>query len=244
MFQRLQTKIKNLEVQVEKLKIQNEKLRARNEILSNRIPAPVDTLEHNGVNSMDKFYSQEESIAKYHAPLQQSVYEMFLDALDDMKLAKNAKVLDAGCGLGIFTNMVREHWAQNVSGFDFSEVAVKKAQAKYKKIKFFVHNIYENLGDTYDVIICTETLEHLANPDKAVKNLILALKDGGSLFLTVPDGRIDYSSKHINFWSPESWTLYIKKIGKGCGVVSGAIQCPTKAALRYNWAILTKSHAL
>lgn len=40
--------------------------------------------------------------------------------------------------------------------------------------------------NTYDAIICTQVLEHIANPFKASKELYRILKPGGTLLLTVP----------------------------------------------------------
>lgn len=39
---------------------------------------------------------------------------------------------------------------------------------------------------TFDIIICTEVLEHVANPFDAVKELNRMLKSGGYLFVTTP----------------------------------------------------------
>lgn len=45
-------------------------------------------------------------------------------------------------------------------------------------------NIIPN--ETFDIIICTEVLEHVANPFDAVKELKRMLKTGGCLFVTTP----------------------------------------------------------
>lgn len=241
-IQKLPMPCKALKTKVQTLQIQNNKLRHRVELLSNRTPAAVNTLECNRVELMDAFYSNENHVQKYHAPLRRSVYELFLELLaKKIEITKNTKVLDAACGLGIFTDMVKQKFqVENISGFDFSKVAIKKACSRYKNIDFFPHDIYAPLSERYDVIICMETIEHLTNPEKAVHNLLLSLAQRGSLFLTVPDGRIDYSSRHIHFWSPESWTFYVKKLSDGIFAVdTGVIQHPTKATLRYNWAIIT-----
>lgn len=40
--------------------------------------------------------------------------------------------------------------------------------------------------ESFDIIICTEVLEHVANPFDAVKELRRMLKTGGRLFVTTP----------------------------------------------------------
>mgnify|MGYP005849445491 CR=1 FL=1 len=238
----LKQQCKLLKIKVKALQIQNEKLRRQKELLANRVPPSLNTLECNTTQSMNAFYSDENNVNKYNDTLRRSVNESFLELIvKKIKISKNTKVLDAGCGLGILTKMVQQKFhLEDMSGFDFSKVAIKKAGSKYKNINFFVHNIYNPLKERYDVIICTETIEHLTDPEKAVHNLLLALNPQGTLFLTVPDGRIDYSARHINFWSPESWKIYLKKLSdKKFAADTGVIQYPTKVNLRYNWAILT-----
>ena len=39
---------------------------------------------------------------------------------------------------------------------------------------------------TFDVILCTEVLEHVPYPDKAIKELTRLLKNGGTLIITAP----------------------------------------------------------
>jgi hypothetical protein len=66
-------------------------------------------------------------------------------------------------------------------------------------------------------------LEHLLYPGKALLNLVSAIKPGGGLLITVPDGRKDTYSGHINFWSPESWQIFIQEGTEGLKVTTGNI---------------------
>lgn len=66
----------------------------------------------------------------------------------------------------------------------------------------------------------TEVLEHLVHPEAALRKLA---KVGRTLLLTVPDGRRDTTEAmqfnpewgsyrgHVNFWSPESWAVWLKR---------------------------------
>ena len=76
---------------------------------------------------------------------------------------------------------------------------------------FFQHDICQPLAQKYDIIFCTEVLEHLLNPWEATHHLENALLPGGTLVLTVPEGRKDHSNEHINFWSPESWKAFLDR---------------------------------
>ena len=41
--------------------------------------------------------------------------------------------------------------------------------------------------------------------------MLKSLNTNGKLIISVPDGRIDTFSGHINFWSPESFKIFIEK---------------------------------
>ena len=49
-------------------------------------------------------------------------------------------------------------------------------------------------------------------PRAALKSMLNSLSDTGCLLITVPDGRLDRSYQHINFWSPESFGGVFLKI--------------------------------
>jgi 2-polyprenyl-3-methyl-5-hydroxy-6-metoxy-1,4-benzoquinol methylase len=77
--------------------------------------------------------------------------------------------------------------------------------------------------ETFDLIFCTEVIEHMVHPDLALAAMRKCLNANGTLFLTVPDGRRDQTAAghlrddksshwgHVNFWSPESWRIFIEK---------------------------------
>ena len=82
----------------------------------------------------------------------------------------------------------------------------------------------------FNIIFCSEVFEHMIAPDQSLTALIPLLAPGGTLILTVPNGRNDQSSAgerrddtrddtsysgHINFWSPESWTFFLRKNVQG-----------------------------
>lgn len=57
-----------------------------------------------------------------------------------------------------------------------------------------------------------------------LKNLIGMVDKSGIALVTVPDGRIDTFEGHINFWSPESWEVFVKDlVGNGFDVETGIL---------------------
>lgn len=231
--------IKKLQAQI---KEQNKQIK-----LLKAVDLPeLDVIEFNSIDSIDRFYSTDKNIDKYHSDLQLSVYQLFLNVLmEHAHVTKDSKILDAGCGFGIFTGLLQEKvGTNNIHGFDFSDVAIAYARKNNDNIDYYKYNIYDCLEDKYHVITCMEVLEHLTDPYAAIENLLSCLYDDGILYLTVPDGRADRSSKHIHFWSPESWKIFIDKLNRGrFDIKTGIIQHPTVISLRYNWAIFNnKKH--
>lgn len=129
---------------------------------------------------------------------------------------------------------------RDVRDFDFPSVVIPKARAKQPRLDFFTRDIYDPLEDQYDAITCTETIEHLTDPKDIVRSLLRALSQKVTLIRTVPDGRTDCYKKHINFWSPESWRIFISRLGQEpFNVTVGIVQNRTVVTLRYNWVIFS-----
>lgn len=85
---------------------------------------------------------------------------------------KEYSVCDMGCALGEAVPVFCRKFAVDVDGMDFSEEAVKKAAETYPEHKFWVGDLTKlNAEKTYDVIICSNVLEHFVNPWKIAKNL-------------------------------------------------------------------------
>jgi ubiquinone/menaquinone biosynthesis C-methylase UbiE len=72
-------------------------------------------------------------------------------------------------------------------------------------VELVVANVYEipYPDHNFDLVTCTETLEHLERPKEALQEMFRILKPGGHLVVTVPDGTKDDWSGHVNFWSAE-----------------------------------------
>ncbi|WP_440880899.1 class I SAM-dependent methyltransferase [Tenacibaculum sp. C7A-26P2] len=100
------------------------------------------------------------------------------------------KILDVGCGNG----NISQHCGalgHEVLGIDISEKSIKKAKKNnlLKNVSF--ENIaVENIKYTskFDIIICSEVLEHLEQPKKVVNALKKLLSSQGIIIITVPNG--------------------------------------------------------
>jgi glycosyltransferase involved in cell wall biosynthesis len=94
-------------------------------------------------------------------------------------------ILDVGCGSG---EMLRRLHNCSVFGVDVGEGFVDYCKTHYPFAHVFkqdAHNL-EFPDGMFDDVVCSEVLEHLANPDKAVSEFARVLKANGKLILTTP----------------------------------------------------------
>lgn len=169
--------------------------------------------EENSMDLYDRFYSDAGAIENYYQGDRMEFYKEVTGLLRAENVTVDGKsVLDVGCGVGYLLGEIGKVFNPSaMSGTDFSGEAMIASRKKFPGITFFQHDICHPFADKYDVIICTEVLEHLEKPWQGLKNLCDALNAGGGLVLTVPEGRRDYSNEHINFWSPESWKAFLSR---------------------------------
>ena len=141
------------------------------------------------------------------------------------------RILEAGCGEGVFTSFVRDSFPKAlIEAFDVEDIVVDKAVKSFsgKGIDFYTGSIYEiaKEDDSVPFIVCSEVLEHLEDPVRALKEL----KRVGScyIFLSVPNEpiwrilnmcRFKYMKDlgntpgHINHYSKKGFLRLIGKVG-------------------------------
>jgi len=99
------------------------------------------------------------------------------------------KILDVGCGVGTMSLYFAAHGAQ-VSGIDISPRAISIAQAAAKDLG--LKNVSSEVGEVkkgtakFDLILCSEVVEHVPDQLGFLKILRSHLKDNGKLILTTP----------------------------------------------------------
>ena len=101
------------------------------------------------------------------------------------KYSANSSVLDVGCGTGRITRNLQG----SVTGLDINEWNIKRAKLNAPNAQFIqgdCEDMPEIASASVDLVVFTETLEHLPNPKKAVAEIKRVLKVGGIAVITVP----------------------------------------------------------
>ena len=133
---------------------------------------------------MDELYNSSNPFVRFvHRNRLKSIVALLPDA-------KGLKILDAGCGEGHLIEVMHEKRPDNdYYGFDVTEVAVESAKERcpYAKIQQGDIAAMPVPDGSFDVITCTEVLEHIIDYESVVMELKRVLKPGGCLILTFPN---------------------------------------------------------
>jgi len=191
---------------------------------TNTPPKPVvkSALHHNSKDGLNEFYSDKDLVESY---LDMQFYERLVDLLASRGVTYKGKlVADVGCGIGHLLKFVAPSAPHSLTGFDYSENALAIARSQLPEIDFQYLDLYKPPEAKFDVIFCIEVLEHLLYPDNALRNLLQMMASSGVALLTVPNGRTDTFEGHINFWSPESWRVFVERNCANCTIETGLME--------------------
>jgi 2-polyprenyl-3-methyl-5-hydroxy-6-metoxy-1,4-benzoquinol methylase len=110
---------------------------------------------------------------------------------------KRSSILEIGPGSGFITEhlseVITKHIKCDLDLMDFSSGFLENTKAKNFKIRDFIcfdvtkFQEKQEITNAYDFIFFQEVLEHLVSPFTALVNINSMLREGGQLFLTVPN---------------------------------------------------------
>lgn len=137
-------------------------------------------------------------------------------------------ILDAGCGEGILSYHMNRLWPNaSITGLDINPELLIVAQKLVPRMNCVTGNIFEMPwpANTYDIICCTEVLEHIESPEMALSELNRIGRD--FFIFSVPNepwwrianmARGSYlndlgnSPGHLNHWSVSSFTRLLSGV--------------------------------
>lgn len=121
------------------------------------------------------------------------VFAFIFRTLKKTPFFKNKKVtvLDLGCADGHLTSWLVHQWpGGNIWGIDVVAKLINAAAKKYPGAKFKLGDAHQiPFDDNYfDLIVCSETLEHVIDPLKVCREARRVLKKGGVLVMELDTG--------------------------------------------------------
>lgn len=138
------------------------------------------------------------------------------------------RVLDAGCGEGFMSRFILEklNGKAEITGLEYTSEAIETAKKMSSDIRYVQGDItampFET--DSFDIVICTEVLEHLNEPDSALSELLRVSKD--TLIISVPHEpwfcignllalknvrRLGNPIDHINHWGYSGFRKFLNE---------------------------------
>lgn len=144
----------------------------------------------------DKFWGECSDFVRYNpgARHRRRITARFLDGLAGDSL------LDVGCGTSELLAWLRYRLPaiQHFAGADLSAESVKRNQERFPDLGYHVLNVeQEALDATFDIVVCSEVIEHLDDRAAAFKNLAAMVAPGGHLLVTAPTGKLYATELHF-----------------------------------------------
>lgn len=132
------------------------------------------------------------------------------------RIASKGKALDIGAGDGAFVSQLLQAGFKDVVGVEPSKEPVKRAPDNLRQLlinDFFRAENFE--PESFDLITCFQTLEHVEEPNQLFQSAYTLLKPGGALMTVAHNFRAPlarlmgakspiYDIEHLQLFSPRS----------------------------------------
>ncbi|MFH1106627.1 MAG: class I SAM-dependent methyltransferase [Candidatus Micrarchaeota archaeon] len=133
------------------------------------------------------------------------------------RLSGCKRVLDYGCGDGIFATRV-DKGAEYV-GLDIDPTVIANLSKKYPGNRYITPDGLSKFRDGYfDAVVMFAVFEHLSRPEETLKEIGRVLAPGGRLFLTTPTPKSELLLEAMAFlhvikanWLDEHLAYYTKR---------------------------------
>ena len=169
-------------------------------------------------DAFDRLYRLPELMREYLGPERLAFYDEV--AARCSAKARSKSVIDVGCGSGHLLAALLDRVSPRpltTIGVDDAPQAIVRLTEVVPGARGIVASIYDldkRLDQaSFDLVLCTEVLEHLERPLEALEQLRRLRGPEGRLVVTVPDGEIDDYEGHVSFWSIDEFRMLLAHAG-------------------------------
>lgn len=102
-----------------------------------------------------------------------------------LKYINSGKALDIGCGGGILSEALSQHF--DTLGVDSDETLINIAKSRNGSAQYehnYLDAIKKQYFEAFDLVTCLEVLEHVEDPKQMIKDIADVLKPGGYAFFS------------------------------------------------------------
>jgi SAM-dependent methyltransferase len=128
--------------------------------------------------------------ATWRSAPSQIALQLLLDGVSECLGYLQGRVLDVGCGQKPFAPLLPPSVTQYI-GIDVAANSAADVRASALSLPFS--------DGAFDGVLCTEVLEHLSDPDGAVREFYRVLKPGGTLLASAPQTYWLHEAPHDYF---------------------------------------------
>jgi 2-polyprenyl-3-methyl-5-hydroxy-6-metoxy-1,4-benzoquinol methylase len=136
------------------------------------------------------------------------------------------RILDIGSGDGSLLNCLEDWYTAEIVGGD-----IKREYVQYESEKVSRSTVLQFNGDclpfarsSFDLIFCTQVIEHVSNPEALLAEVSRVLTESGIFVVTTPnpnslaarlldDDWQGYKHDHVSLRSPSEWRESLKQKG-------------------------------
>ena len=113
-----------------------------------------------------------------------------------------ARVLVAGCGLGMYAAQIRQRYAAHVDAFDIEAARVANAATHIPDAIIAAGEAIPFGDDAFDTVLSHEVIEHVRDDRLAASEMARVLKPGGRIALFCPNRWYPFET-HGHYWRGE-----------------------------------------
>ena len=109
---------------------------------------------------------------------------------ENLRIKKNIKILDAGCGTGYVAEVLVELKFKNIVGIDFSQAMLEIAKQKKIYSKLICQSLNEKIklrSNQFELVICTGVLTSGHVGPDSIKELIRVVKPCGYFICSIAE---------------------------------------------------------
>lgn len=158
-------------------------------------------------------------------------------------LPDGARIIDVGCGDGFHLELLRDFGNKTwtLEGVDADERAAAMAERKGIKVHCGLIEDLDLAPASYDLAIMVQTIEHVAEPARLLRDVGSLLKPGGRVVIVTDNiDSLDFRLFKKRWWGgyhfPRHWTLFSPAaIGKLAGKVGLEVDTQTTQVSPVNW---------
>jgi len=112
----------------------------------------------------------------------------------------DARVLVAGCGVGMYASQIRQRYSERVQAFD---IEISRARIARQEVPGALVSAGEDIpfaDASFDVVLSHEVIEHVRDDRRSIEELLRVTRRGGRVLLFCPNRWYPFET-HGHYWN-------------------------------------------